>query len=178
MIDVSFIVLCPDRRVGGLKNTLGSIQYHTYARRSLCVVGEDVFADELIDMKKLAPTFVGANTITSLINKGMKECHSDWGFIVFSGSRVCPYIEKRFESLAKKESDILFPTVDRKCDFVSGSFNGVLMNKNFFNKVGDFPSHKMEKAGLNDFEFSKLLWAIDAITNGVTFKAVVGMKII
>jgi hypothetical protein len=137
-----------------------------------------VSADELKEMKQCVTTYKGSNTITSLINKGLKECKHDWAFVIFSGSWACPYIENRFATWAQKESDILFPVVDRKCDFVTGSFNGVLINTKFFAKVGDFACSTMEKAGLNDFELSKMLWAVEAMKNDVTFKAIVGMKII
>lgn len=177
-MDVGFVILCPDRKIGGLKNTIGSIKSNAYERDFICVVGNNVFSDELKEMKKCAPTFTGSNTITSLINTGIKECKHEWAFLIFSGSRACPYIENRFFTWVKKETDVLFPVVDRKRDFVSGSFNGVLINTKFFAEVGDFPNYTMENTGMNDFELSKLLWATDAIEKGVTFKAIVGMKII
>lgn len=177
-MDVGFVILCPERNIGGLKNTLGSIRFHSYNRDSICVVGKDTTSTELADMNKFAPTFKGEDTITSLINIGMKKIKHDWACILFSGSRIPAYIEKKIAVWAGSESDVLFPVVDRKWEFSEGSFNGVVINTKFFAKVGDFPAVAMMKAGLNDFEFAKMLWAMQAAEHGCKFKAIVGMRII
>lgn len=177
-MDVGFLILCPDRRIGGLKNSIGSIISYSYDRQAICVVGDDATDEEVRDFKKVCPTYKGGGTITSLINTGMKKIKNDWAFIMFGGSRIMTYQEWRFSTWAKQETDVLFPVVDRKCNFIEGSFNGVLINKKFFEKVGDFPTETMQKFGLNDFEFAKMLWAIDAIEQGATFKAIVGMRIV
>jgi hypothetical protein len=177
-MDLGFVVLCPDRRIGGLKNTLGSIQAHTYDRDALCVVGDDATAVELEEFNSLCPTYRGKNTVTSLINLGVKKCRHDWAFLMFSGSRLPRHIERKLTSFCTSDRDVLFPGVDGKYDFVEGSFNGVVINTKFFEEVGNFPCNVMAKAGLNDFEFAKMLWAIDAMDRGVVFKSIVGMKII
>jgi hypothetical protein len=177
-MDVGFVILCPDRNVGGLRNTLGSVTHHSYNRESICVVGEDATAAELKELKQHCETHKGANTITSLINVGMKKIKHEWAFIVFSGSRIQPYLERKIETFAKNDTDVLFPVVDRKCNFIDGSFNGVLFNKKFFAKVGEFVTADMQKQGLNDFELAKMFWAVDAIGHGCTFKAIVGMRVI
>lgn len=177
-MDLGFVILCPDRRVGGLRNTLGSVACHAPGKDSVCVVGADATAADLAEMGGHAPALQAGATVTSLINKGLHGCDHEWAFIVFSGSRVCPYIETKFKRWVQKDSDILFPVVDRKWDFVEGTFNGVLINTAFFKTVGDFPAYQMEKAGLNDFELSKMFWAMDAVEKGATFKAIVGMKIL
>lgn len=177
-MDIGFLILSPDRNVAGLKNSVGSIKHHSYNRESICVVGSDANAKDIKDMKVYCPTYKGQNTITSLVNVGMKKLKHDWAFIMFGGSRIHQYIERKFEYFCKSESDILFPTAEGKYDFVEGSFNGVLINTHFFKKVGDFPAATMRKDGLNDFEFAKLLWALDACQHGATFKAIVGMRVI
>jgi hypothetical protein len=177
-MDVGFLILCPDRRIGGLRNTLGSIQSYCYDRDAVCVVGDDATAEDMREFKKVCPTHKGDGTITSLINLGMKKLKHEWAFILFGGSRVPQFIEKKIDYFATAETDVLFPVIDRKWNFVDGSFNGVVMNTKFFKKVGDFPTVTMQKADLNDFELAKMLWAIDAIEQGVNFKAIVGMKII
>lgn len=177
-MDVGFLVLCPDRNIAGLKNTLGSIRHYSYDREAICIVGEDANIDDVKEFKDLCETHKSGNTITSLINTGMKKIKHEWAFILFSGSRIQQYLERKFELFAKKETDVLFPVVDHKYDFIDGSFNGVMINTKFFKKVGDFQTADMQKAGLNDFEFAKMLWAINANNQGVTFKAIVGMRII
>ena len=177
-MDITFLILCPDRNIGGLKSTRGSINTHSWKRKMLAVVGDDATDTDLQELNRISPTIRAENTITSLINYGMEKIESEWAFILFSGSHIPPNLEKKIAQFAKKETDVLFPVIDRKCDFVSGSFNGVLINKKFFEKVGDFATSNMQKVGMNDFEMAKLLWALDAIEQGVTFKAIVGMKVI
>jgi hypothetical protein len=177
-MDVGFIILCPDRRIGGLKNTLGSIRCHSYNREAICVVGDDTTDEELKSFKQICETHKGDNTITSLINTGMKKLRQEWACLLFSGSRIPSYIEWKFSSWIKDEKDVLFPVVDRKHDFITGSLNGVVINRRFFEEVGNFPTVTMKKHGLNDFEFAKMFWAIDAIEKGCKFKAIVGMRVI
>lgn len=177
-MDMGVIILCPDRNIAGLKNTLGSIKHHCYGRECIAIVPGDTPAADVKDMKELCPTHKGKGTITSLINTGMKKIKHDWAFIMFGGSRVQPYLERRFASFVKSEKDVLYPVVDRKCNFVDGCFNGVLINTEFFKTVGDFPEVTIQKEGFNDFELAKLFWALDAIEKGGIFKGIVGMKII
>lgn len=177
-MDIQYIILCPDRNLGGLKNTVGSIKFNTVDRNFLCVVGNDVYPDELEEFQNTCPTFVGKDTLTSLINLGLKTISSEWGFILFAGSRTSRYLENKLDVFAKNENDVLFPVVDYKTDFVYGSFNGVLINTQLFKKVGDFPTSIMKKKGVNDFEMAKMFWHISAVEKGAIFKAIVGMKII
>lgn len=177
-MDVGFVILCPDHEIKGALNSLGSIKANSYDRQSICVVGDNTTIAELSEFNNNFPTFVGEKTITSLVNVGIKKCQHDWAFLIFSGSRITPYIEKKFSTWVKKPTDILFPVVNRKCNFVDGSFNGVLINTKFFAEVGDFPNYVMEKEGINDFELSKLLWSIEAIAKGVNFKAIIGLNVI
>lgn len=177
-MDIGIIILCPDRNIGGLRNSVGSIQHHMYDRDILGVVGEDASPQEIKEMKQICPIHKGENTITSLINVGMKKNKHDWGFIMFSGSRVPNYVEHKLIAFCKSDNEILFPVIDKKWSFVEGSFNGVLINTKFFKKIGDFPCQTMQKQGMNDFELAKLFWAIDAIDQGCKFRAIVGMRVI
>lgn len=176
-MDVGFLILSPDRNISGVRGTLASIKNNSYGRDSICVVGEDTSPKDLKEMKELCPTYKGDSTITSLINVGMNKIKHDWAFIVFGGSKIPISIEKKWDIFCKAETDVLFPVVEGRWDFIEGSFNGVMINTRFFRKVGDFPTVSINKDGLNDFEFVKMLWAVSAIENNVTFKAIVGMKI-
>lgn len=177
-MDVGFLILSPDRNVAGLRNTIGSIKNNSYNRESLCVVGETANADDLKEMREYCPTYKGKDTITSLVNVGMKKLKHEWAFVLFGGSRIPTYLERKFEAFCKSEKDVLFPVVDGKYDFIEGSFNGVMINTRFFQHVGDFPTTTMQKYGMTDFELAKMFWAVDAAEHGVQFKAIVGMKII
>jgi len=176
-MDLGFIILCPDRNIGGLRNTLFSVNNNSYNREALAVVGSNATAAEIKEMKELCPIHKGKETITSLINVGMKKLKHEWAFLVFAGSRLQPYVEKKLH-FAQTEKDILFPVVDRRCDFVSGSFDGVLINTKFFQEIGDFPDITMLKEdGMNEFEMAKLFWCLAATNKQAVFKAIVGLKV-
>jgi len=177
-MDIGFIVLCPDHKFADLKNSLGSIKRHCYNRECIGVVGNNATADDIKKMKEICPIHKGKETITSLVNVGMKKIKHDWAFIIFGGSRVTPCLERRFISFVKSDKDVLYPVVERKCNFVEGCFNGVLFNTQFFKAVGDLPDAVAEKQNFNDFEIAKLLWSTDAIAQGAQFKGIVGMRII
>lgn len=177
-MDLGYVILCPDRNIGGIQNSFGSIKYHCDSRDCIAVVGQDVTKEELKEMEKICPTFNAGSTITSLINIGMKKTKNEWAFLMFSGSRIQHFLERKLTFFAKNMKDVLFPVVDRRCNFVDGSFNGVLINTKFFTEVGEFPTQTADKSNINDFELAKMLWACQALENGVRFKAIVGMKII
>ena len=176
-MDLGFIILCPDKSVVGLRNTLISINYNSYNREILAVVGDDASAAELKSMKEICPVYKGKNTITSLINVGIRKCDHDWVFIMFSGSRIKPYLEKKIDQFIKTDKDILFPVSENEYDFMSSPLNGVIINKKFFQEIGDFSDIAIEKEGTNDFELAKLFWCLEAMKHKAVFKGIAGMKI-
>lgn len=171
-----FVILCPERNLGGLQNTVNSIR-RTYPKSPhLCVVGKDAIKQELDEMSRFCKTIQGENTITSLINRGMAEVEADWNAIVFAGSWITSGLYRKFCLFVKDQRDILFPVVNRKTNFVEGSMNGLIVHRETFREVGKLPGI-MHKTGVNDLELLKLFWAIAAIDKGCHFKAIVGMKV-
>ena len=94
---------------------------------------------------------------------------------MFAGSRVKTNPIKKLSIFTKDKKDILFPIVNHKISFDEGSSNGILINKEFFNAVGEFPCIK--GSNFNDFEVSKFLWGCKALEKGAKFKAIAGMNI-
>lgn len=178
-MDVGFLILCPDNKESGLRITIRSIlNYFGKDSEYIATVGGNVSPSDLKSLKEICSTHKAKDTITSLVNIGMKKSKCDWTFVIFSGSRVQPHTPRKLESFVKNTTDILYPIIDHKYGFVDGSFNGVLVNTEFFKEVGEFPNASFEKSEVNDFEFAKLLWALDAIKKGATFKGVIGMNIV
>lgn len=175
-MDVGIVILSPNVSYSGVRNTLGSLSLYSYNRESICVVGNNATSKDLKELKTLCPTYKGKDTITSLINIGIKKNKHEWSFIMFGGSRIPHRVEWKWNMFCKSNKDILYPLAEKHCDFVEGCFNGVLVNNEFFKEVGDFPSAPVKKEGFNDFEFSKLLWGIDALQKGAIFKGVLGMR--
>ena len=173
-----FIILCPDKNIAGLKNTLNSFENVYSDIPRICIVGNNATEDEVAKMNEVCTTFKGLNTITSLINLGMKKTKSDWNVIIFAGSRVRPIVQKEFDLFVKSEKDILFHVVDGKYTFCEGSMNGIIMHKRTFLEVGNFISSPITKVDMNEMEVVKLLWSLDAIEKGCVFKAILGMRIV
>lgn len=176
-LDLGFIILCPDRDAKGLRSTVSSMKYCCceYAD-PICMVDVSTTPKELKQMKEICPTYKGKDTITSLINAGMKKVKKPWAFIMFSGSRIKTNLPKKLSMFVKSEKDILYPIVNNKTAFSEASSNGILIHKDTFKEVGNFPTSK-GAAEMNDFEVSKLLWACKAIEAGCQFKAIAGIRI-
>ena len=136
----------------------------------MCSAYAGLDKDSIESMRSVCPVILGGNTITSLINAGMKKATEDWVFIVFSGSQVMPRMNYKFEYFVTSEKDILFPVANRKINFIDGTMNGIFMHRNTFSTVGDMPND-------DDIQLSKAVWAYEAINHGCVFKAIVGGKI-
>lgn len=175
--DLGFIILCPNKNVGGLKSTLGSIRFYAYDRPSVCIVGSDATKSEIDEMKELCPTYKGKNKITSLINAGMRHCKSEWGMFVFAGARITKFLERTISHFVTDPKDIIYPVYEDKHNFIDASLNGVMINKKTFKEIGKWPDNDMEKEGFDEFGMAKLLWSVDAVNAGCTFKGILGMRI-
>lgn len=175
--DFGFIVLCPERNLGGFNNTIRSILYQYPNAKIIGVVGNNATEQEVAEMNIRCTTVVGIDTITSLINAGMKNSEALWNVIVFAGSWVRGGLYRKFDAFVKNKKDILFSVVDGRYNFVDGSMNGIIIHKDTFDEVGDF-SNTMLKDGYNNLEMIKLWWSLEALDKGCIFKAIIGLKIV
>lgn len=117
------------------------------------------------------PVLKGGNCVTSIFDTGIGNSLNDWAYMVFAGTTIRKNIDLKLSKYVESESDVIFPVVDRIWNFIDGSMNGVLINKNFFKQIGDFGSG-------NPLKLTKLDWAGRAIEKGCKFKAIVGALII
>jgi hypothetical protein len=128
-----------------------------------------------VDLEELnitdLPVMNGGNCVTSLFDTGIENCLGDWAYMVFAGTSLRKDMDLKLSRYADHESDVLFPVVDRIWNFVDGSMNGILINKNFFQSVGEFGSG-------NPLKLTKLIWADKAMAKGCKFKAIVGAIIL
>jgi hypothetical protein len=175
--EFGFVILCPDRNLGGLKNTVASIKSFFPETSYLCTVGDDVQKGELAEFIGVCNTLVGGNTITSLMNVGMKHSDAEWNILVFAGSWLRVNLINKAKQFIKSDRDVLFPVVDWKTNFVDGSMNGIFLHRKMFEDAGEFPAGAMQKAGVSDMEMAKLFWAAQAIEKGAIFKGIVGMRV-
>ena len=177
-MDIEVVVLCVEANKTLLKNTINSVLHHGYNRNCLAIVPKKTTKEEINELNQICPAYRGRNTITSLINCGINKIKSSWAIFAFAGSRFPYKFEEKINSLPVEEHDIFYPALKDRYDFVTASFNGVIINKKFFKQVGKFPEQADPAAGMTDFEIAKLIWAAKAIEKGGQFKGIVGLKII
>lgn len=170
ILNFNFIILCPERNLGGLKSTVSSIRSHWDRSPIHCIVGDNIQNDELKEFQSVCSTQVGGNTITSLMNKGM-EVASGWCMYVFAGVRVPSFVIKKINYFAQENKDILFALVDRRKYFYESTINGLTVHKDTFDEVGPFLEKSPFDRG-DDIEGIKLEWAGRALDAGCRFKAI------
>jgi len=170
-LDLSFIILCPERNLGGLRSTVSSIKNFHSNRHHVCIAPEDTSSDEMQEMLSICPTFKGKGTITSLMNLGVSKCKSQWALIIMAGSWIRAGMPRKYAKFITDERDIMFPIVMKKWNFVDGSINGLLMHKTALKEIGKFK----EKG--DRFDMCKLMWGLDAMDRGYKFKAIHGIVI-
>ena len=168
-INFGFVVLNPESNPSLLKNTVNSIR-GKYDVPIISVAEKTVKNQTFKEMNEICQTYKGNETYTSLINTGMKNPPADWNFIVIAGTYIRRMLDSKYSIFIESEKDILFPIVDKKCDFFEATINGLLLHKNCLKKIG-----KMAEIG--PYEICKLMWALDAIEKGYKFKAILGVKL-
>lgn len=180
ILDIGFVILSPEPNVGRLKSTIRSID-RNFGKSTprLCVFAKKTPPSVIKEIKEICPALRGQDTITSLINIGISKGHKEWNIIVMEGVSVSANIQHKYAIFLKDEKDIFFPIVpdyDRdgiptklNNNFPEATLNGLCIHQNTFNKIGNFPNY-------DNFELSKLNWAMGAITNGCKFKAILGVR--
>jgi len=179
-LDFGFIILTPDNNPALLKYTVNSIKRNYPNQSHLCVVGDSINPDVLKELKIISPVVKGRDTITSLINAGMKKGHKGWNVIVMCGCWVHGGLDRKFSYFLESEKDVIFPIianynregkpVEIFSNFMDCTLNGILIHQKTFKEVGDMTDDSLEK--------SRMMWAATAIDMGCKFKSVLGVKII
>lgn len=169
-LDFGFVVLCSERAVKLLQNTANSIKKRYPGVSYICATDDSAKARDIKEMKEICPTFKGKNTFSSLINTGIKNSTTKWNFIVFAGVTVPSKLDLRYFIFVDNEKDILFPIIDGKHDFISGTLNGILINTQTFKSIGPIGNE-------GSLDFVKTMWSCKAVQKGCRFKAIANIKI-
>lgn len=164
-----FVVLSPDANPNLVNLTRNSIAKHYPGMPTVVSVPATKVAGTM-------PAVVGGDTITSLINAGVKASTSPWCVVVFEGCWIQPTLYRIFDQFVTSPRDILFPVVDGHTNFIDGCMNGLILTRTALAEIGEFPEHA-QKFGYNDLKLAKLLWANWAMEKGYKIKAIVGIKI-
>jgi hypothetical protein len=178
-VNFGFIILSPEHNIGGLKNTMRSIEGNYKKTECVCVVPKEIKKEQIKEIKELCDVYKGGLTLTSLINKGFEKTKCDWNILILEGSRVPKNFYKKYEIFIQKQEDILYPLIVEHDiygyvkhiydKFYDCTINGICINKNFFNKVG--------KLSENPLEISRKFWALEAKEKMANFKTILGIKI-
>jgi asparagine synthetase B (glutamine-hydrolysing) len=123
------VILAPENALNMIKVTINSINYHYPNISHICVTDSSASKEEILEIKKHCPTYKGKETITSLINVGMRHAPLDWVFLIFAGTNVRPRLDEKFSFYVGSEKDILFPVAEKKHNFIEATLNGLFMNK-------------------------------------------------
>src|SRR6516225_3186865 len=89
-LQIGFVVLCADNNLGHVRSTIANLQRNYPAAPMIVTVSDSMHADDVKALKKQCETYEGKDTITSLINVGMKHAKADWNMLVIAGSYVRP----------------------------------------------------------------------------------------
>lgn len=179
-IDINFVILSPDPNIGRLKGTVRSIKNNYKDDAQIfCSVSKEIKKQQLDEMNEVCPASRGGDTITSIINNGIKNSKSGWTMLIMEGAWLPRNIQYRYSNWIEKNTDILFPIVvsyDKEGmptkiynTFAECTLNGIMVDRDFFLKVG--------KLSENPLKISREFWSLEAADKGATFKAILGIKI-
>ena len=160
-INMEVVVLCLDGSPKNIDRTVKSFVNFNNKYEFFVVIPQNSSLSEFY-----YPTYKSNNCITCMINESFNKAKAEWLYFVFSGTSIKKNIDTKLSRYINNFSDVIFPVVDRVWNFVDGSVNGLLLNKNFVSTVGNFLTG-------NDLKLTKLEWADRAITKGAKFKAIV-----
>ena len=179
MSNLGFIILSVDGNIGGLKNTIRSIQNNSINYSIISVANKSIKSDQLKEMQQYCEVYKGGNTITSLINKGFEKTKEEWNIILIEGSRICKNLKTKYFKWITNNKNIVYPLIAEynlngypsriNNTFYNCTLNGICINKNFFKEVG--------KLSENPLEISRTFWAMQAKEKGAEFKSILGIKI-
>jgi len=167
---LGIVILNPESDPTALRITMRTIADYYPECGALCVVGKK--AQGILENKQFADVVQGGDTITSLIDAGVKNSKTDWCFIVTAGTFLRTHSLRKYEHFWRSEKDILYPVVDRKYAFDEATINGVLMPKKAIEEVGSFGDHN------HNIQLVKMLWVLQAVNLGYKFKALVGARLV
>lgn len=160
-LDLGIGIISIDGDFSKIIKTYKSSVFLTKEYPSIAVIPEN---RELQD--SCIPVYQGKNSITSLFDLAIQKIQNEWAFVVFAGSVIKKKIDVKLSTYVENKNDVLFPVVNRIYNFIDGSMNGILINKSFYDEVGEFGTG-------NSLQDTKILWADRALQKGVRFKAIV-----
>lgn len=169
--NVTFLILCPELNVGGLRSTINSIKSNYPGSPYLCMLGDNANKQDIKEFNDICPTIKAGDTITSLINIGIKNSQTKYCYVVCAGCLIRNNILRKYGTFLKNDKDILYSVVDQNAWLLpDATINGMLLSKHAMDEIGYFPDDQ-------SIMQSKLLWSALAIEKGYKLKGIVGTKL-
>lgn len=167
--NVGFVILCPEKNLGGLKATVRSIRSFHGDKPHFCILGKNATPTEVAEFNIVCPTVQAGSNHSSMLNRGFKSSKTDWSIVFMAGQLARSGLFDRYEHFCTSEKEVLFQVIGRKWAFHEGSIHGMMLHRKAMKEIG-----KLDEAE-EDFEIAKLLWASRAIDLGYQFRALVGV---
>ena len=173
---MGFAIISYEPNIGNLACTVGSIKNNYPTSSYICATAKSTPSETYKRMTELCPVIKGKNTVTSLINIALKKSKSDWTMVVLEGTPLHKGIDKKYGLFIEKEEDVLFSImmdydkqgkpIKIRNTFEEAPLNGMLIHKNVFQTVGNFPEED------ESIPMAKLVWAAKAIEHHCVFKGI------
>jgi hypothetical protein len=170
--DIGFIVLCPEFKFGGIRTTINTIKSNFDNPKFTCVIPGGSHDEDTNITKKICPIIKGGDTISSMINTGLKASKRPWSLVVMSGNTVKYSPLLKYVRFTKAKTDILYRVVDKHWKWEEASIHGLLIHQDAMKDVGEFPED------VDSLQECKLLWGAKAVEKGYKFKGLVGVKLL
>lgn len=168
-LDVSVAIVVADKATNKINETL-RYNYEHFIKYKKILVTNDLKFNYYNQEEKYDIYGTDSYQILENYDIAMHNCKTEWCFLVQAGSYLNKNIIKTLSKFILSDKDIIFPVKKRVYEFTKNPLNGLLINKNTYNKIGKFGKD-------NPIDIIKLLWANDAVNYGCLFKAIVGLNI-
>jgi hypothetical protein len=179
-INFGFVIIAPRHDYGNICCTIRTIKNRYSNSPYICIVGNDTPKPNFDELNEVCPTFKGKDTITSLINTGMKKGCKEWNLFVMEGTIVRPNLDRKYSLFIESEKDVLFPIVTEyeksgkvkkvRSNFEEATLNGMFIHAKTFKEVGNFEDSSIPT--------SKFIWGVRAQELGCKFKGILGAQLL
>jgi hypothetical protein len=168
-LNVSMAIVAIDRDTNKINETLRHY-YDFYTNYKKILITNDLKFDYYNKGQEYDIYHSDSFQVLENYDIALRNCKTEWCFLVQAGTYLTKHLIKKLSIFVLNEKDIIFPVKNRIYEFVKNPLNGLLINKNTYNKVGGFGKD-------NHLDIIKLSWGYNASIEGCKLKAVVGIKI-
>jgi hypothetical protein len=171
--DLGFVILLTEFRFTGLRTTVTTIRTNFKNSECTCVIPQNSNKEDVKTARTICNVVEGGETISSMINAGIKKSRQPWNLIVMSGNIIKYNPVMKYRRFLESEKDVMYRVVDKThWRWEDASIHGLLIHKNAIEEIGAFPESE------ESLQLCKLMWGAKATEKGYKFKGLVGVKLI